>query len=333
MNKPAALLLLVPLLLCACKNGSLDCESCETSSAPPFPTMEMCGGPCWPFPPLGWSIPVLLWSGPRFEAPECPADRAGVVQYEGYADPNEPPECFSCSCEPPTGECQLPSFLTASSQKCGFYDPPPLYHDFSGLDPDPASCNTNNAIPAGLIKSVTIGPITMTESGCKPVTTLLPKSGDVACKTFARACGSLVSPCQDQGALCVSTAEPWPGYSQCVYQQGEHECPSGYPDRRVFYDDISDSRHCSECSCGAPEGSECSSYVRVYEDVTCTLLLAGDLMSSNELFDACNTISTSPALRGKTATAPIYEPGTCEPSGGEPSGSVELKGPSTFCCQ
>ena len=333
MNKPAALFLLAALLLLGCKNGSLDCWSCETPTAPPFPTTETCRGPCGPLLPLGWSRPVLLWSGPQFEAPECPADRAGIVQYEGHADPNVPPECFSCSCEPSTGECELPSFLTAGSQKCGFQDPPPIIYDFSGLDPEPMSCNTTNAIPADLIKSLTISPLIMTESGCKPVTTLPPKSGDVSWKTFARACGSVVSPCQDQGALCVSTAEPPPGYSQCIYQQGEHECPSGYPDRRVFYDDISDSRHCSECSCGAPEGSECSSYVRAYEDATCSILVSVDLVSSTQLWAECGDMVTSPALGGKTATAPIYEPGTCEPSGGEPSGSVELKGPTTFCCQ
>jgi hypothetical protein len=37
-------------------------------------------------------------------------------------------------------------------------------------------------------------------------------------------------------------------------------------------------------------------------------------------------------LGGKTVTAPSYQPGTCEPLGGESIGSVELKGPSTFCC-
>jgi hypothetical protein len=39
------------------------------------------------------------------------------------------------------------------------------------------------------------------------------------------------------------------------------------------------------------------------------------------------------ALAGKKVTAPSYQPGTCEPAGGEPIDSIELKGPSTFCCQ
>ena len=39
------------------------------------------------------------------------------------------------------------------------------------------------------------------------------------------------------------------------------------------------------------------------------------------------------ALGSKLATRPVYEPGSCEPLGGEAIGSVTLVGPSTFCCQ
>jgi hypothetical protein len=46
-----------------------------------------------------------------------------------------------------------------------------------------------------------------------------------------------------------------------------------------------------------------------------------------------NIISAGGDLGGKTVTAPSYQPGTCEPLGGESIGSVELKGPATFCCQ
>jgi hypothetical protein len=47
----------------------------------------------------------------------------------------------------------------------------------------------------------------------------------------------------------------------------------------------------------------------------------------------CDTIPAGAELGGKTVTAPSYQPGTCEPLGGKPIGSLELKGPSTFCCQ
>lgn len=329
MNRPAALLLLAALLQSGCKKSSLERLSCEESSDPACPTKETCPGPCVPLPPLGWSLPVLLWSGPQFEAPECPADQASSVQYEGHADPNEPPECPSCSCEPPTAGCELPLFLTVSTQDYCIEDPLAVTYDFSGLDPDEI-CNTDNAMPAGLIKSLMVGPLLMTESGCKSVTTLLPKSGDAAWKTFARACGYEISPCLDPRALCVSTTELPSGFSQCIYRSGEHECPSGYPNRRVFYDEVNESRRCSECSCGAPSGGECSAYVRVYHDAMCTTVVAGYLLTSKMW---CTDIYENSPLAGKTATTPVYEPGACEPSGGELIGSAELIGPSTFCCQ
>ena len=332
MNKPSAWLFLASLFLCRCDTDSFDLSACGTSPGPPCPTKETCPGPCVPLPLLGWSLPVLLWSGPQVEAPACPADPAGGLRFEGYADPNEPPECPSCSCEPPTGECELPSVLNVGTQKCGDEDPPPITYDYSGLVPDPTICVTANPFPAGLIHSYAVGPTTMTESACQPVTSLPPKSGEASWKTFARACSLNVSPCLEPAAPCVSTAPPPPGFSQCTYQQGEHECPWDYPSRRVFYDEISDSRHCSECSCGLPKGGDCTAYVALYKDATCTTVVGARSVNSKTIL-GCGDLTAGNALRGKTATTPLYEPGACDPSGGEVLGSVELRGPSTFCCQ
>ena len=333
MHKPGALLLLAALLLCGCTYGSLGPSSCEAPGAdPPCPRNETCPGQCVALPPLGWSLPVLLWSGPEREAPECSTAWAGVIQYEGHADPIGPPKCPVCSCEPPTAECALPSFLFASTQTCAGDGPGPTFYDFSGLDPDPMSCNTDNAI-AGVqgVRSLTVGPVRMTESGCKPVATFPPKSGAASWKTFARACGQEVSTCSDPGALCVPTVEPPPGFSQCIYQSGEHECPSAYPDQRVFYNEVSDLPHCAECACGVPEGGLCSAPLRVYQDAFCTLIATG---GTYHLTENCGDIPEGMNLGSKmVVSAPTYEPGTCEPSGGELTGSLELKGPTTFCCQ
>ena len=334
MNKLGALLLLAALFLCGCTYDALDSSACETSlPGPPCPMKETCPGQCVPLPPLGWSLPVLLWSGPELEAPECSATQAGVTQYEGHADPIGPPNCPACSCEPPTGECALPSFLTASNQVCDSEGPGLAFYDFSGLDPEPMSCNTDNVVAPVLgPKSLTFGPPILTESECKPVTTLPPpRSGATSWRTFVRACGYGVSACSNPGALCIPAAGPPAGFSQCIYQSGQHECPSSYPDRRVFYDEVSDSRHCSECACGAPEGSVCSVYLRVYKDALCTELMAG---STVHLMGTCSNLVENAGLGSKRVmTPPTYEPGACEPSGGELTGSLELNGPSTFCCQ
>ena len=42
---------------------------------------------------------------------------------------------------------------------------------------------------------------------------------------------------------------------------------------------------------------------------------------------------TMVGLGSKIAMVPFYEPGWCEPLGGEVTGPLELKGAATFCCQ
>jgi len=55
---------------------------------------------------------------------------------------------------------------------------------------------------------------------------------------------------------------------------------------------------------------------------------------SSSIESVCIDVSPAGAdLGGKKVTAASYQPGTCEPIGGKPIGSVEPKGPSTFCCQ
>ena len=52
------------------------------------------------------------------------------------------------------------------------------------------------------------------------------------------------------------------------------------------------------------------------------------------LEELCTDTAEDMGLLSKmVVTPPVYEPGACEPSGGEPIGSLELKKPSTFCCQ
>lgn len=331
MNKPGALLLLAVRLLAGCNHGTPDPLSCGTSrSAPLCSTAEACSGQCVPLPPLGWSLPLLLWVGPELEAPECPVDLAGVMQYEGHADPVNPAKCPVCSCELPTGECELPSFLVVSTPHCTF-GPGTILYDFSGLDTDPTSCNTESPVPPGTgTRSLTIGPLTKTERECKPVATVPPRSGQTPWKTFARACSYGASACLDPNTLCIPTPESSPGFSQCIYQRGELECPSDYPKKSIFYDELRDSRNCSACWCGAPEGGECTAMVKAYQDAACTVVEVGRTM---RLIELCSDIGQGTGLGSKTATTPIYEPGACKPSGGEPVGSAELLGPTTFCCQ
>jgi hypothetical protein len=334
MNKPAAFLgalaLFTALLSEGCERRKYYISDCETSHpGPECPKKETCPGQCLPIPPVQWKDPILLWSGPEMMAPACPADRAAQMVYEGHADPVDPPECAACACEPPAGECELPSVLTASTGLCNEFGLP---YDFSGLDP--TDCNTDHGVPAMLgPMSVAIAPLRITERGCQPVDPLPPlENGPTSWQTYARGCrGIAFAPCSDPARLCVPTAEPPPeGFAQCIFREGDHECPEEYPDKRVFYDGANDTRSCSACACGEPIGSVCSATVTVYGDTGCTVGPLVYFMNSNER--QCQSL-ISPAALGKKVDDITYEPGSCPSSGGEPVGSADLIGASTFCCQ
>jgi hypothetical protein len=211
-------------------------------------------------------------------------------------------------------------------------------YDFSGLDPDPQVCNIETPVepvaPDPAPKSVTIEPLELVENGCTPVMPPPPADGSASWKTFARACrGITFAACLDSAFICVPTAEPPPeGFSQCVFREGDHECPSDYPDKRVFYDAMVDTRGCSPCMCGDPTGSTCSADLSVYQDALCSMPAGGQTMTSNA--PAClNVPPLVNALLGKKVKDIVYKPGLCPAIGGEPVGSTDLMGPSTFCCQ
>ena len=301
---------------------------CPEPAPPPEPT---CSGQCVPLPPFGWSVPALLWSGPELMAPECPADRAKVVAYEGHADLN-PLECFGCSCEAPTGSCELPSVMTAySDQGCSIAPT-----DFSAPDPWGGECVTIQPALQGK-SSLLVEPLTMTESGCEPVQHDIPLGRPPTWGTFGRAClgNGFTMPCPDPSDYCAPTAEPPPeGFSQCVYKDGDHKCPPSYPSKHLFFEDAIDSRECTACSCGAPQGGACSTVLSLYKGANCSF--PGNFISSTAVDSTGSTclgfIAGTP-LGSKGATLPGYSPGECEPSGGEPVGETELMKPATFCCQ
>lgn len=327
-----ALLLCGCGLLCGCDIDPPDRMSCEpASSCPEEEREETCPGRCVPYPPMDWSRPVLLWSGPDLQAPACPADLAEKVVYEGHADPVDAPACPTCSCEPPTGECDLPSVITVSTETCPDGAGGILY-DFSPPDLWDGTCTSNTFVPKALnAKSMTYGVVIKRESECKPITTMAPLIGAATWKTLARACVvDEPAPCLDRNALCVPTTEPPPGFTQCIYRTGEHQCPADYPDRRVFYEDLFDARHCSECSCGAPIDGYCYATMSTFQEAGCSNL-ENALPIASVVAQCIDILNTD--LVSKMATLPQYAPGSCEPFGGQLLGSAEPLGAATFCCQ
>lgn len=299
---------------------------------------SLCSGQCVTVPDVGWSLPVQLWVGPPGEEPQCPG-QAPHEGYRGHADLDAPPKtCGICGCDSPTGECGLPPHLTASTSVCNSggiltpFDAPAAWD---------GSCTPKDAIPGGAqcngspcVKSLSIDPLTLIETkSCNPHV-IVPKDGPTsgpAWKTSALACQVSDYPPCSPTQVCIPAAEP--GFSICIATWGDdHKCSEPYTARYVFYDDYSDTRKCTDCSCEPPIGSICTAQLSLHKDDVC----------ANPLLQGYTLASTGPgcidfqmagvALGSKAITNLAYIPGTCKPNGGEVTGDLTLIEAMTFCC-
>lgn len=294
-----------------------------------------CAGQCAPLQPLGWDYPTLVWFGAEKDAPECPPE-APAFGSASHADLDAPAGCGTCTCSSPTGSCTLPATFTANAATCALNNastPHTTFDPSTGWD---GTCDANDAIPSGklcsgvkCVQSLTIGPLTVNESACKPSPTPAPPAA--TWKTFARGCRQFPPvPCSDSGHACLPASPP--GFRVCVFQLGDNNCPSGslYTEKHVFYDDFQDTRACSPCSCSSPTGGSCSSTASVFTDGACSTLAYSATVTSAG--PACHDLPAGTPLGSKSSTPPTYTPGACTPGGGEPMGAATPVQPSTYCC-
>jgi hypothetical protein len=302
----------------------------------------ICPGACLPLPPPGWSAPVVVWQGPATGTPPpCPAPApvAGVLGYMGIDTPDA--ACGACSCATPDGGCGLPSSLTAGSAPCGDggtstpFDPPPAWD---------GGCTADDAIPAGAqcngapcVQSIASSPLTILDESCAPSTAdagpLLPATWT----TQLVACTGTVDPaaCGAPSLVCAPVSAPPPSFQWCVYQTGNPTCPPPYTQAYAVSTGIDDERGCSPCACGAPVGSACTGTLSIFSDATCSDTVGALYVTSDP--GACLTLPAPPppppALGSKWfGKPPVYTPGACAPSGGQPAGQATGAGPVTVCC-
>jgi hypothetical protein len=199
------------------------------------------------------------------------------------------------------------------------------------------ACTAANPIAANqkcngvnCVQSLTVAPLALTEAACgisvDPVAAKLPFTWG----TEARSChGVAYGPCATPDEVCAPAAEP--GFAQCLVQKGDNACPDRYTDRHVLYGGFSDTRECTPCACSAPVGGTCTAQLSVFKDNACSTLSSINGLSSTgpTCFDI---LPSGQTLGSKLAEAPVYAPGVCQASGGEPMGQVLPEGPSTYCC-
>lgn len=295
-----------------------------------------CSGECIQLGPVEWLGPALLWIGKPGEAPECPPS-APIQGSPVFADLDTINQCGTCQCDAPHGTCALPATLTAASAPCSSDGPGVAHTPFDPPAGWSGACHAANPIPANqkcngvnCVQSLTIAPLTLTESPCEASTVVVPADMPPAWGTAARTCrGVAYGQCATPGELCAPAVEP--GFSQCVVQDGDQECPGLYTVKHLFFQGLSDTRSCTPCACGAPVGSTCTAVVTAFKDGSCSSLAAAGVVDATG--PVCLDIAPSgQALGSKLAEEAVYAPGACQISGGEPQGEAVAVDPLTYCC-
>ncbi|MEJ7730688.1 MAG: hypothetical protein WKG00_15905, partial [Polyangiaceae bacterium] len=117
----------------------------------------------------------------------------------------------------------------------------------------------------------------------------------------------------------------------CIGRPGEEPCPAGWPTQTIVYGDFIDDRQCGTCACGAASGSTCSGGSYTIFD------LDGCAGPNTVVVDSttCVDISDQWEMFSGSAegTPAVAAGGSCQSSGGAPTGQVTGLGPRTLCCQ
>jgi hypothetical protein len=139
----------------------------------------------------------------------------------------------------------------------------------------------------------------------------------------------------DRDATGCSTAELCvpelvsPLEAVCIYRVGTHACPSGpYSELTVYYDDFTDDRSCTTCTCGTLTGT-CEGTVRFSEGTACPGLPVNTIETVG--YGECVVIDSS-HTSPKLSLSSITPEGECPPSGGVLQGSVDGAGAVSVCC-
>jgi hypothetical protein len=351
--RKAISLLAIAAFCFSCTNEADDCHNTLSCPLPPDAGATVvyapsdagvkCNGVCVPAVADSlWSpVPFVFWQGMTKDltTSDCPTKAPNRSQLY-YSTPDQTPvPCPTCSCELSTGACALPETVTVSaSLSCpGDADAGTPFNPPTAWD---GGCTTNDAIAAvdcdGGPCLATAGPIAPIGASCKPTQSVVPKIVTWTNAAFACGGGTNTGACEDPGAVCVAAPSTLPaGFSICLSTNGDDptvQCPTGYPFWIVYYLGGDDSRACADCDCSPPQGDSCSdSLVSLYIDDACTTKVGAVTATSSG--PMCVSIPNSSPLGSKQASASVYSPGTCQPSGGGPIGSVEPKHPVTFCCQ
>jgi hypothetical protein len=143
------------------------------------------------------------------------------------------------------------------------------------------------------------------------------------------------------GAACVPRASGEYAAYLCIQKAGDStqvpNCPAGWGTKPfiVAYQSGVDQRGCSPCQC-TPTGESCNAAAYTFYDesdcTTCSVGCDNPITVSTACQDVTELLDGN-TWSAKLTVAPSLVGGSCAPSGGQPTGSVQGQGAMTFCCQ
>lgn len=333
-------------------SGDADSDADADLPPPPDPDCSegvdggVTGYECVERPPSGWSGPVALYHELAvLGAPSCPALFHSTPIFEGFQQANTAPAaCSKCTCS------NTVKGITCAGPKDSYYSEP-------GCSEASGGCGwlAQEGEESLLVNNVCVGIAFNAPSDCGPPGYLAfeapEPSGAGSCtpspqspsiplpsQDIAQACHAPTSTkgCEG-GAVCAPKLDD-DHRQRCIVsvQAGDVECPSGpYSEKRVFYQSADDTRACTSCECGPATNVSCNAEVKSYAGQSGCVTEDGVI--------APNTCGAFPkATEGENDGQPAWiklfrmttsPSGTCAPSGGQPTGSVEPSGPAqTVCC-
>jgi hypothetical protein len=273
----------------------------------------------------GWNGPLEFYQGTGLP-PACGPGYSSAPVFDGDngSGTAQDATCSACACAPPQGASCTAPLLTFYS------DPMCTTPCGAAVGLEGGTCAVASACAA-----FQIGGTALTgDAGCAAsggTATLSPAGSNVA-----RACGA--SPVSAVGS-CKSTEVTMPALAAgfqtlCIMHIGTASCPIGaYSSGPSFFSTTMDTRACSPCTCGPATGAACSFPAAPppvgyrYFDPMCA---APNVPQPLKVPNGCQTFTGTLAF--KLFPAPTFDPGSCAPGGGQPTGTATHGVQETFCC-
>ena len=328
------------------ENGLVDCDD-------PFCSDYSCVNAI----PADWTGYFVLYDGAPGQDPGCPDEFQTEVYLGNGALLAPPAECSQCTCSAPAGQvCDLPNTVNIVDGQCdgspqtfcgAVLDLPPNWNGtcqsllFNGNPvylPSGNTCGDNAGVDCSMGNDACNVSISMVAPS---VTGGTCTSGggvadvpNVSWTKLGRVCGDplLNSGGCNANQVCLPRPDGLYESGVCIMHDGNVNCPPGaFSEKHSFFEDFTDTRACSACSCGAASGATCQATINVFSDLSSGVCNTnvGSLPAGG-----CDDFTpTNPNVSNLSAT--ITQPpsgGSCPTNGGQPTGAATAITPTTVCC-